>query len=80
MSERQYVVAKFRKDDKRGYTYHNDGAPVRVGDEVIIKTKSGADQRVHISAVDVEKPSAFDTKPIVGLAPKEQPDLLDAQR
>lgn len=27
---RQYVAVKFRPGDKRSYTYHNDGEPVKV--------------------------------------------------
>lgn len=72
----QYVACKYREADKRSYTFHNDGEPVAVGDQVKIAGR-GDDgwQRVFVAAVSDEKP-AFDTKPILGKVEPEQPDLL----
>ncbi|MFK4794916.1 hypothetical protein [Sphingobium sp. ZW T5_29] len=75
----QYVACKFRPDDRRSYTYHNDGEPVAVGDQVKIAGR-GDDgwQRVHVVAVSDEQPS-FETKPILGKVEAEEPgfDLGD---
>lgn len=72
---RQYVACKFRPDDKRSYTYHNDGEPVAVGDEVKIAGRSDDGwQRVHVVAVGDEMPS-FETKPILGKVEPEAPAL-----
>lgn len=71
----QYVACKFRPEDRRSYTYHNDGEPVAVGDQVKIAGR-GDDgwQRVHVVAVSDEKPS-FETKPILGRVEAEEPAL-----
>ncbi|APL94116.1 hypothetical protein [Sphingobium indicum] len=72
---RQYVACKFRPDDKRSYTYHNDGEPVAVGDEVKIAGRSDDGwQRVHVVAIADEMPS-FETKPILGKVEPEAPAL-----
>lgn len=72
---RQYVACKFRPDDKRSYTYHNDGEPVAVGDEVKIAGRSDDGwQRVYVAAVGDEMPS-FETKPILGKIEPEAPAL-----
>lgn len=75
----QYVACKFRPEDRRSYTYHNDGEPVAVGDQVKIAGRDDDGwQRVHVVAVSDEKPS-FDTKPILGKVEAEEPgfDLGD---
>lgn len=71
----QYVACKFRPEDKRSYTYFNDGEPVAVGDEVKIggRTEEGW-QRVHVVAVSDEKPP-FETKPILGKIEPDAPAL-----
>lgn len=43
MPDRQYVACKFRSEDARSYTYHNDGEPVAVGDLVKVADRSGDD-------------------------------------
>lgn len=64
---RQYIGIKFRPQDRRVYTYHNDGEPCEVGEIVKIATREGW-QRVEVVAVNLEKPP-FDTKPIAGKLP-----------
>lgn len=72
----QYVACKFRPEDKRSYTYSNDGEPVAVGDEVKIAGRGEEGwQRVYVVAVSDEKPP-FEMKPILGKIEPEQPDLL----
>lgn len=66
MSERQYVVCKFRREDRRTYTYHNDGEPVAVGDAVKVEDRSGDGwKRVEVFAIADSEPP-FATKPILG--------------
>ena len=59
---RQYLACKFRTTDKRSYTYHNDGAPRAVGDEVEVETRDGV-KTVTVVSVSDQAPS-FATKPI----------------
>jgi hypothetical protein len=69
----QYVRCTFRREGGTGYTYHNTGAPVKVGDEVKVANKDGEGwRRVFVTEVDVAKPTKFDTKPILGIAPPEE--------
>lgn len=69
----QYVQCTFRKEGGTGYTYHNNGAPLKVGDEVKVEAK-GEDgwKRVYVSAIDVPKPTKFETKPVLGIAPPKE--------
>lgn len=70
---RQYVAAKFRVEDKRTYTYHNDGDPVKPGDRVKVEDRSGDGWKaVHVAEVSYAAPP-FATKPVLGLAPAELP-------
>lgn len=74
MSERQYVAVKFRTEDKRSYTYHNDGEPVGAGQQVKIPARghppeSGEWSRATVVEIGVPKPDKFETKGILGLAP-----------
>jgi hypothetical protein len=64
---RQFVAVLFKPWDKRSYTYHNDGEPVAVGDNVIVETAKGT-QTVTVSALPDAVPP-FPTKPIIGKAP-----------
>jgi hypothetical protein len=75
-ARRQFVVAKFRLEDRRTYTYHNDGAPVKAGDQVKVTPARGEEGwvPVHVVAVSDEVP-AFTTKPILGLVPPPEPEL-----
>lgn len=83
---RQYVTVKFRPNDKRSYTYHNDGDPVKEGDLVKIPGKTEADGWTALKVVYVQpegfKPP-FATKAILGLAPPKEEDkpssLFDAR-
>lgn len=68
----QYVKCRFAADDKRKYTYHNDGDPVAPGDMVRVETKDGA-KTVEVVAVGDEKPN-FKTKPVLGKAEAERAD------
>lgn len=68
-TQRQYVAVTFRPGEARTYTYHNDGAPLAIGDEVkVADNRSDGWKRVTVAAVDVAEP-AFATKPILGPAP-----------
>lgn len=67
----QYVAVKFRQQDTRTYTYHNEGKPVAAGDRVMVDTRDGY-QIVDVASVTDEKPP-FATKAILGLAPKPKP-------
>ena len=72
---RQYVACKFRPDDRRSYTYHNDGEPVAAGDQVkIAGREEDGWQRVHVVSVSDEEPS-FPTKPILGKVEADEPAL-----
>lgn len=67
---RQYVAVKFRPGDLRTYTYHNDGEPLKIGDEVMVPdNRSDGSKRVTVVGIDGPKPTAFETKAILGLAP-----------
>jgi hypothetical protein len=74
MANRQFVECKFRPDDRRAYTYLNEGDRVRVGDVVKVPDRSGDGwQRVTVSGIDLPAPK-FECKPILGLAPVEIPE------
>lgn len=63
---RQYVACKFRPEDRRTYTYHNDGEPVAVGDAVKVLDRSGDGwKRIEVVEIGHIAPS-FPTKPILG--------------
>jgi hypothetical protein len=63
---RQYVQCTFATGG-RAYTYHWDGEPVDVGDQV---EAMGRDGKVTLAVVGVsEDAPPFATKPILGLAP-----------
>lgn len=69
----QYIACTYRQGDSRSYTFHNDGPPVKVGDEVKVEDRSGDGwKRVYVSAVGVPKPTKFETKGILGLAPPKE--------
>jgi hypothetical protein len=71
---RQFVAVRFHAHDKRSYTYHNDGPPVRVGDEVMITDRHHPDEwnRARVEAI-VDQPR-FDTKHIRGTFTGEEID------
>lgn len=61
---RQYLRCKFKTADRRTYTYHHDGEPVRPGDKVVVQTARG---RSIVEVVTLsEDPPGFPTKPIIG--------------
>ena len=64
MSNRQFVICKFREEDTRTYTYHHDGEPVAVGDRVVVSTDRGA-QAITVAEI-IEKAPSFATKGIAG--------------
>lgn len=79
---RQYVACKFRSEDTRSYTYHNDGEPVAVGDLVkVADARSDGWKRVEVVSVSDQAPT-FATKPILGKLepePAAQSDLNIAE-
>lgn len=64
MAERQYIACAFWEKATRTYTYHNEGEPVAVGDEVRVEVPEGGWKRVIARSI-VGKPD-FPTKPILG--------------
>ena len=64
----QYVAVKFSPVDSLSYVYHNDGAPLAVGDMATVASARDPSQskRVRVEAIVEEPP--FDTKPILGKA------------
>ncbi|WP_422057360.1 hypothetical protein [Sphingomonas sp.] len=67
MTKRQFVVVRFRPEDTRTYTYHNDGEPVAAGDMLKVDDARRGDgwKRVECVSVTDEVPP-FQTKPILG--------------
>lgn len=62
---RQFVACKFRSEDKRSYTYHNDGEPLAVGDFAKVMDRSGDGwKRVEVVSIADQAPP-FPTKPIL---------------
>ncbi|MBP6554652.1 MAG: hypothetical protein KA233_03130 [Novosphingobium sp.] len=78
----QFIKCKFRTNDSRAYTYRNDGDPVAVGDFVKVSDNRdpSAWKRVQVTETDVEEPTAFECKPILGKVTGEDTDsaILDA--
>jgi hypothetical protein len=72
---RQFVAVRFKPWERRTYTYHNDGAPIAIGEEVEVDTPKGR-QRVEVVGLSDLTPS-FPTKPIVGPAPPVEPSSTD---
>lgn len=69
---KQYVACKFRAEDKRTYTYVNEGEPVAPGDKVRISDRSGDGWQAVIVAAIVEEKPPFECKPILGkIEPKQ---------
>lgn len=69
---RQYVAVKFNAWDQRSYTYHNDGDPVEIGDEILVEAR-GEQKRVVVDSIPFHAPTKFETKPIIGKAPPKAP-------
>lgn len=64
---RQYVAVQFHPSDRRTYTYHNDGEPVQIGDQVVVETPLEGRKTVEVVGIGISRPG-FPTKPIVGIA------------
>lgn len=71
MTELQYVAVQF-KTSARTYTYHNSGLPVEEGDFVKCPDPRGnPGDWIRGEVVRVlEAPPAFETKGILGIAPR----------
>lgn len=76
---RQYVAIKFRMNDRRSYTYHNDGERMMRGDRVKVPDRSGNGWSAgQVVDVHYAKP-AFPTRALLGKIAEEpaaQGDLL----
>ena len=73
---RRFIRAQFKPGEGRAYTYHcdDDGLLLVTGDRVEVESRHGT-ATVHVCELDVEEPTDFPTKPVLGLAPeKEQTD------
>lgn len=76
---RQFIACKFRSSDTRTYTYHNDGDPVAVGDQVKVADRSGDGwKRIEVAQIVDDAPS-FETKPILGLAEPDPEPVADSE-
>jgi hypothetical protein len=73
---RQYVSVVYREEDKRRYTYHNDDAPVAVGDVVKVPSaRTDGWMKGFVVEVSGEEP-LFPTKQIMGVVETDTPNLL----
>ena len=76
MADRQYLAVKFRPGDSRTFTYHWDGEPMAVGQEAKAPRKDGDGwSRVTVAAITT-KPTAFETKALLGLAPSKDDEII----
>lgn len=72
---RQLIAIEFAPQG-RAYTYHNEGEPVALGDEVVVLVH---DKPKVVKVVSIDPPTPkFETKAIVGKhdRPKEQGQLI----
>ncbi|MBA2684746.1 MAG: hypothetical protein H0U66_09670 [Gemmatimonadaceae bacterium] len=76
-TNRQFVAVQFNPWDRRTYTYHNDGEPVVVDDQVVVSTDRGP-ATVTVTSVTDRAPS-FDTKPIVGKERDPEPSNISQE-
>jgi hypothetical protein len=60
---RQYISVQFTPG-ARPYTYHNDGAPVTIGDLVYVGVGGGQKKRVTVA--DLVTEPAHETRAIMG--------------
>lgn len=73
---RQYVTVRYRDEDKRRYTYHNDDQPVAVGDVVKVPSpRTDGWMRATVTEVGDQEPR-FATKQIMGVIAPDAPNLL----
>lgn len=68
---RQYVAIEFYPG-ARSFTYHNDGDPVEIDDEVLVPDRRGGSKRVKVVWITGVMPHGFETKAILGLAPPRE--------
>lgn len=57
----QYVKCVFKPGDRREYTYHNNGEPLKIGDVVRVEDPRGGWKRITVSGIAGAAPS-FPTK------------------
>lgn len=73
--ERQYVEVSFNLMSTEVFTYHNDGTPVKVADDVFVPSRYAGIKRIA-TVVGVGASSKelfnFETKSILGLAPPRE--------
>lgn len=73
---RQFAACKFRDTDKRSYTYHWDGEPLKPRDVVKVADRSG-DGWVRATVVFVtDRAPEYATKPILGKVDPDPPKEL----
>ena len=71
--KRQFISCKFRTEDTRTFSYHNDGPPVAEGNVVLVPDKSGVgSKKVFVVTVDDPEPR-YATKAIIDLHVAEEP-------
>jgi len=64
MQNRQFISVRFSPVDARRYTYHNDQAPLAIGDHAKVIARGG--RPVEVEVVEILKdPPAFETKAII---------------
>ncbi len=66
---RQYIAVCFGLPGSRLYTYHNDGAPLAVGDTVVVSTgkpnSRGYQKTTKLKIVElIDRKPPFPTKPV----------------
>jgi hypothetical protein len=67
----QFVATRFRPNERRLYTFHNDGEPVALGDFVEVELRDGSKKIVEVASLIDAKPS-FPTAPVLSKA--ERPE------
>lgn len=66
----QYVACRFGESGQT-YTYHNDGAPVAVGDKVKVEVRNEGSKTVTVVQI-LDKAPKFTTKPVLGKVTEEK--------
>jgi len=71
----QFIKCRFGPLDARRYTYLNAGDPVAIGDMVKVPdTRTDGWKRVEVTDIDVEEPTQFLCKSILGKVTGEDVD------
>lgn len=68
---RQFVACRFKAEEKRLYTFHNDGDACAAGDFVEVELRDGSKKTVEVAAL-VDNQPTFPTAPV--LSKVERPD------